>query len=61
MINHTISRCTATAAGANGHDFGPWGNGEIMGSQIVPFVDMTIKGFVWYQGAYTSAQAANRL
>lgn len=59
MINHTISRCSATAASAKGHDFGPWGNGEILGSQIVPFVDMTIKGFVWYQGAYACRKAVN--
>ena len=50
MQNHTIARCTATAASAMGHDFGPWGNAEVFGSNVVPFLDLTLKGFVWYQG-----------
>ena len=33
-----------------GHDFGPWGNAEVFGSNVVPFLDLTLKGFVWYQG-----------
>ena len=49
MINHTIALCTDTAANVTGHDFGPWGNAQVFGSQVVPFVDMTIKGFVWYR------------
>ena len=58
MQNHTISRCSATAASVMGHDFGPWGNAEVFGSNIVPFVDLTVKGFVWYQGArHASLQA----
>jgi hypothetical protein len=49
MINHTIAACTDTAANVTGHDFGPWGNAQVFGSQVIPFVDMTIKGFVWYR------------
>ena len=47
MLNHTISNCNMTARDVMGHDFGPWGNSEVFGSQVVPFVDMTIKGFLW--------------
>ena len=50
MINHTISTCTETAQDIMGHDFGPWGNSQQYGLQVVPFVDMTVKGFLWYQG-----------
>ena len=51
MVNHTILACNMTARDVMGHDFGPWGNAEVFGSQVVPFVDMSLKGFVWYQGA----------
>ena len=27
----------------------PW-NGQLFAKQIMPFVDMTVKGFTWYQG-----------
>ena len=40
MINSTISACTETAAAVMGHDFGPWGNAQVFGSQVVPFLDM---------------------
>jgi hypothetical protein len=49
MINSTISNCNMTARDVMGHDFGPWGNAQVYGSQVVPFLDMTIKGIVWYQ------------
>ena len=49
MINSTISNCNLTARDVMGHDFGPWGNAQVYGSQVVPFLDMTIKGIVWYQ------------
>ena len=51
MPNHTIARCSGTAASVMGHDFGPWGNAEVFGSNVIPFMDMTLKGFLWYQGA----------
>ena len=50
MINHTISTCSETAQNVMGHDFGPWGNSQQYGLQMIPFVDMTVKGFIWYQG-----------
>jgi sialate O-acetylesterase len=50
MQNASISRCNGTAASVMGHDFGPWGNAEVFGSNVVPFLDLTLKGFVWYQG-----------
>jgi hypothetical protein len=28
----------------------PWWNGQLFGQQVLPFVDFTIKGWVWYQG-----------
>jgi hypothetical protein len=49
MINSTISNCNMTARDVMGHDFGPWGNSQVYGSQVIPFLDMTIKGIVWYQ------------
>ena len=57
MQNHTIARCTGTAASVMGHDFGPWGNAEVFGSNVVPFLDLTLKGFVWYQGVCVCVNA----
>ena len=57
MINTTITTCSETAYNVTGHDFGVWGNSQVFGSQVVPFVDMTIKGFVWYQVRRAAARA----
>lgn len=42
MINSTIATCSETAQHVMGHDFGPWGNSQVFGSQVVPFVDMCV-------------------
>ena len=28
----------------------PWWDAQLYGTQVLPFVDMTVKGFLWYQG-----------
>ena len=28
----------------------PWWNGQLFGQQVLPFVDMTVKGWLWLQG-----------
>lgn len=45
MNNHTINQCTQRL----GENI-PWWDSQLFGQQILPFVDMTIKGWVWYQG-----------
>ena len=42
VLNSTVSRCTSVGTG-------PW-DGQLTGQQVVPFMDMTVKGWVWYQG-----------
>ena len=42
IINSTTSTCAEVGTGV-------W-NGELTGQQVVPFMDMTLKGWVWYQG-----------
>ena len=43
MINSTISdECADVGTGV-------W-NGQLLGQQVVPFQDMSLFGFVWYQG-----------
>lgn len=39
MINSTMSKCTNTGTGV-------W-DAELTGQQVVPFMDMTLKGWVW--------------
>ena len=41
------TRCPDVEGGAEVRT--PW-NGQLFAKQIMPFVDMTVKGFTWYQG-----------
>jgi hypothetical protein len=43
MINSTMSRCSAVGTGV-------W-DAQLTGQQVAPFMDMTLKGWVWYQGS----------
>jgi hypothetical protein len=43
--NITINKCTDRA----GENI-PYWDGELFGQQVLPFVDMTVAGFIWYQG-----------
>jgi hypothetical protein len=45
MENTTISVCTDRL----GENI-PWWDGQLYGQQMLPFVDTTVRGFVWYQG-----------
>ena len=45
MNNETINTCTNRSSESI-----PWWDGELYATQVIPFVDMTVKGFVWYQG-----------
>lgn len=45
MDNTTISKCSDRL----GEDIPQW-DGVLFGKLVVPFLDMTVKGFVWYQG-----------
>jgi len=42
MINSTMGTCSQVGTGV-------W-NAQLTGQQVVPFMDMTLKGWVWYQG-----------
>jgi len=42
MVNSTANACAMIGTGV-------W-TGQLTGQQVVPFMDMTLKGFVWYQG-----------
>ena len=44
IINSTSAACSDMGTGV-------W-NAQLTGQQVVPFMDMTIKGWVWYQGAH---------
>jgi hypothetical protein len=44
MVNASISACTQRT----GENI-PWWDGQLFGQQILPFTDMTIKGWAWYQ------------
>lgn len=45
MVNDT----TLTACSDRSGEASPEWNGRLFGSQTLPYVDMTIKGFLWYQ------------
>lgn len=45
MDNTTINKCSMRL-GANM----PQWDGPLWGKMVIPFVDMTVKGFLWYQG-----------
>jgi len=45
MNNATISTCQNRSS-----ENIPWWNGQLFGQMVLPFVDMTVKGWVWYQG-----------
>lgn len=45
MVNSTVNVCSDRLA-----ENLPWWNAELYGQQVVPFVDMTIAGWLWYQG-----------
>eukprot|EP00040_Diaphanoeca_grandis_P010747 m.55043 g.55043 ORF g.55043 m.55043 type:complete len:828 (+) comp22015_c0_seq1:144-2627(+) len=45
MPNNTINKCQNRTGEAT-----PWWNAQLYGQQVLPFVDMTVKGWVWYQG-----------
>ena len=45
MVNTTTSAC----ADLNSQNI-PWWNAQLYGQQTLPFVDMTLKGWLWYQG-----------
>eukprot|EP00039_Didymoeca_costata_P023336 m.6756 g.6756 ORF g.6756 m.6756 type:complete len:756 (+) comp3578_c0_seq2:14-2281(+) len=47
MTNATISQCS-NRSGSSGS--GLQYDATLYGAQVVPFVDMTVKGFTWYQG-----------
>ena len=38
----------------------PW-NGQLFAKQVMPFVDMTVKGFLWYQGEHIFASDCHAL
>ena len=42
MNNHTIGKCSERSS----EDI-PWWNARLFGSQVLPFTDMTVKGWVW--------------
>lgn len=44
MNNATINRCQNRSS-----ENIPWWDGELWAQQVIPFVDMTVKGWVWYQ------------
>ncbi len=45
MVNTTVAECSHLL-GSNI----PWWNGQLYGQQVLPFVDMSVKGWLWYQG-----------
>ena len=45
MNNATISKCTNRSS-----ENIRWWDGQLFATQVLPFVDMTVKGWVWYQG-----------
>ncbi len=45
LVNTTVAACTQLL-GANI----PWWNGQLWGQQTLPFVDMSLAGWLWYQG-----------
>lgn len=54
MDNTTISRCKMRT----GEDNPKW-DGPLWGKMVVPFVDMTVKGFLWYQVRHHDVAIAN--
>jgi hypothetical protein len=44
MNNATINKCTNRSS-----ENIPWWDAELFSTQVIPFVDMTVKGWVWYQ------------
>ena len=52
IINASTSTCADIGTGV-------W-NAQLTGQQVVPFMDMTLKGWVWYQGAFTRSPCAPR-
>ena len=49
MDNSTIHQCRNRSA--TGTDNGQlYWEGQLFGSQVLPFADMTLKGWLWYQG-----------
>jgi sialate O-acetylesterase len=46
MLNTTTEACTDL----NSQTI-PWWNGQLFGTYIYMFTDMTVKGFMWYQGS----------
>lgn len=61
MNNITIGKCSNRSS-----ENIPWWDGELFASQVIPFVDMTVKGWVWYQvgwrpGAHGGLLSLHRL
>ena len=46
MVNDTTLTACSHRTGENSPEW----NGRLYGKQTLPFVDMTIKGWLWYQG-----------
>jgi len=44
-VNTTLDVCTDRSS-----ENIPWWDGQLYGQQVLPFVDATVKGWVWYQG-----------
>lgn len=45
MNNATINKCSNRSS-----ENIKWWDAELFATQVIPFVDMTVKGWVWYQG-----------
>jgi len=45
MPNASINVCGNRSGAAT-----PWWDAQLFGQQVIPFVDMSVKGFLWYQG-----------
>ncbi|CAB9528805.1 Sialate O-acetylesterase [Seminavis robusta] len=49
--NSTIGQChNRTRAGMGNQEDNVWFEGNLYAQQVMPFVDMTVKGWLWYQG-----------
>mmetsp|Transcript_25441 Transcript_25441/g.76691 ORF Transcript_25441/g.76691 Transcript_25441/m.76691 type:complete len:695 (-) Transcript_25441:14-2098(-) len=50
MNNGTFADATACPATVGGNEFKNAWNGQLFAKQVMPFVDMSVKGWLWYQG-----------
>ena len=55
MENVTIHACTNRSS-----ENIPWWDGELYAQMVLPFVDMTVKGWVWYQASDALGGARRR-